>query len=365
MTLMSCEVWGMGLIWISTTAPDSIYGHLQYRKHGSVSLARTKNTVQQHVVCCWLFEFRNRPSNCQILGRKTDWSWTLLERRRFMVSESCLNATESIPSFESRKVMTQLKRQTESLSAFVDSRHRKATVDVDEQWWTMNGKWWRWLQSTRWVWRAKKEERRCFWIAKSNKRKRESTSNSLQVSSQWQIERRRIMSCLSMWHFLITLIICHCNVIGFLPSITHHPLSATSIESSKSKVKLFATKTIFAPPLISTESKIKASPPLEIVYTTDTHTLEEWLKKHATRDKKSTEQNSTLVLGFDSETIPRASFLSYGRRSHNEKEGPATLQLATLNSCLVVHLTHCQQTNLKALQRTLEDRSILKAGALR
>ena len=153
------------------------------------------------------------------------------------------------------------------------------------------------------------------------------------------------------------------NVVGFCCPPTRQPTQFTALSqmSSSSKVRLFATRTIWAPPLLSTETKEEASPPLEIVYTTDTHTLKEWLEQHATKPDQISPDNP-IILGFDTETIPRANFLSYGRRPHNEKEGPATLQLATLDSCLIVHLTHCQQTNLEPLQRILEDRSILKAG---
>ena len=136
--------------------------------------------------------------------------------------------------------------------------------------------------------------------------------------------------------------------LGFLAPICTQPLFPMA---------LFATKTILAPPLLSTEGKEGAVPALEVVYTTDTSTMEAWLEKHATPH-----DNTATILGFDSESIPRASFLSYGRRPANEREGPATLQLATLDSCLLVHLAHWPQTHLEALQCVLQDKSVLKAG---
>ena len=171
------------------------------------------------------------------------------------------------------------------------------------------------------------------------------------------------MSVLLLWLCLLLLVELPSSVIGFCcpPTTQHGPLTALT-QTSGSQVKLFATRTIWAPPLLSTETKEEASPPLEIVYTTDTLTVEHWLEKHATSDQTSQDDHGTIILGFDTETIPRANFLSYGRRPHNEKEGPATLQLATLDSCLIVHLTHCQQTNLEPLQRILQEKSILKAG---
>lgn len=190
-----------------------------------------------------------------------------------------------------------------------------------------------------------------------------------------------------------TSLACMCMCMLLPRSLWGFVVSTTTTSSGKSYMpnnnlrssskSFMATKIIQAPPLLfidgteeEEEGAAVAATELEIVYTTDTPVIEEWLQNHVQSSPQPRRDDgvprSTQILGFDTETVPRANFLPYGRRQQQQQqdgsqppEGPATLQLSTLDSCLVVHLTHClgnAKTNLDALQDVLEDASIIKAG---
>jgi len=152
-----------------------------------------------------------------------------------------------------------------------------------------------------------------------------------------------------MMQLLISLLPCLCLII--------RPANAFLLAKSNERISLSlaATKIIPVQPLLPIEgssSQETTAKSLEIVYTTDLDTIETWITDHA---------SSTSILGIDTESIPRAPWLAYGREPPNEKEGPATLQLSTLDSCLLVHLAHAPRS-IPALQDLLQNSSILKAG---
>lgn len=95
--------------------------------------------------------------------------------------------------------------------------------------------------------------------------------------------------------------------------------------------------------------------PLPVVYTNDPRRVERWLGEHVPA--------SASALGFDVESVPGVPWM----KGQVKFEGPATIQLSTPHSSLVVHLTRAwgdrRSTACPAIEALLKDETIIKAGA--
>lgn len=92
--------------------------------------------------------------------------------------------------------------------------------------------------------------------------------------------------------------------------------------------------------------------PVPVVYTNSPETISKWLSDNIPSEPS--------VLGFDVESIPHALL------RHVDFEGPATVQLATSESCLVIHLLRKtgrpSVASAPILEAVLADENIIKAG---
>eukprot|EP00978_Attheya_sp_CCMP212_P000457 scaffold907_cov55-Attheya_sp.AAC.1 len=95
--------------------------------------------------------------------------------------------------------------------------------------------------------------------------------------------------------------------------------------------------------------------PLDVVYTNDAKTIDQWLADHLPNTSGAT------VLGFDVESVPVAPWIKGVKF-----EGPATIQLSTPDACLVAHLTRPfgkrRSTACRPMEALLSDETIIKAG---
>lgn len=99
------------------------------------------------------------------------------------------------------------------------------------------------------------------------------------------------------------------------------------------------------------------APELPVLTTKDPRIIERWIDEHV----GST--NEYTILGFDSETIakppwkPERKFLP---------DGPATVQLSTTTSCIIIQLALCGDGSAsyapKILQNVINDPKIIKVG---
>eukprot|EP00550_Attheya_septentrionalis_P000603 CAMPEP_0198283570 /NCGR_PEP_ID=MMETSP1449-20131203/3143_1 /TAXON_ID=420275 /ORGANISM="Attheya septentrionalis, Strain CCMP2084" /LENGTH=326 /DNA_ID=CAMNT_0043980239 /DNA_START=128 /DNA_END=1105 /DNA_ORIENTATION=- len=113
------------------------------------------------------------------------------------------------------------------------------------------------------------------------------------------------------------------------------------------------------PPLVLTSERTSSSPhvcgTLDVVYTNDAKTIDQWLADHLSNTSGST------VLGFDVESVPVAPWIKGVKF-----EGPATIQLSTPDACLVAHLTRPfgkrRSTACRPMEALLSDETIIKAG---
>jgi len=137
------------------------------------------------------------------------------------------------------------------------------------------------------------------------------------------------------------------------------------------------------PPMTSNTDESYSSPllhkiaptPVSVTYTNDPKVVDEWLCQHVPYDG--------CFLGFDIERLPMTRVTSSSIHSSVDRQSfahAAVVQLATLNSCLVVHLVdtsnlspshgysehqyHPKHSNecAKLLKMVLEDPSVIKAG---
>ena len=95
---------------------------------------------------------------------------------------------------------------------------------------------------------------------------------------------------------------------------------------------------------------------LPITYTNDAKTLTQWLTEHCTKQNN----NEHTFLGFDVEAFPNVPWLKPANAHFTNR--PATVQLSTPTSSIVIHLTRELEV-LSPLQAMLADPTILKVGA--
>jgi len=86
--------------------------------------------------------------------------------------------------------------------------------------------------------------------------------------------------------------------------------------------------------------------PFPVVYTNDPDTTAQWIDTYVTQN----------YVGFDTESVPDAPWIS-------KEPGPATVQLSTMESSLIVHLSHCRNGKVPpALVELLHSRDVVKVG---
>jgi len=134
------------------------------------------------------------------------------------------------------------------------------------------------------------------------------------------------------------------SVKGTLPAL-EASISAPSFSNGTSFSVPYSIETVAAP--------------IPVTYTNRPSEVEQWLNDNVYYSNG----NSITALGFDVESVPNTPWF----KKKVAFEGPATVQLATPDNCLVVHLTRKfgQTTSpcVNALQGVLADPSILKVGA--
>jgi hypothetical protein len=123
--------------------------------------------------------------------------------------------------------------------------------------------------------------------------------------------------------------------------------------------RLFTTEHT-APALLPIDKSTgSGAPPLSVLCTNDPRTVEKWLTDCA----RASSGGSPLLLGFDTESVAKAGWFPERR---NLPDGPACLQLSTLESCLVVQLAQCGDGKARCapevLRVAMEDESIVKVG---
>lgn len=105
---------------------------------------------------------------------------------------------------------------------------------------------------------------------------------------------------------------------------------------------------------------------LPVTYTNDSKTLQKWLASNCI---KRSEHDQHTYLGFDVEATPNVPWRKPANREFMHR--PATVQLSTPYSSIVVHLTESERSTgmvqktsaLKPLEAMLKDPTILKVGA--
>eukprot|EP00815_Leptocylindrus_aporus_P009841 CAMPEP_0116062638 /NCGR_PEP_ID=MMETSP0322-20121206/7899_1 /TAXON_ID=163516 /ORGANISM="Leptocylindrus danicus var. apora, Strain B651" /LENGTH=350 /DNA_ID=CAMNT_0003548025 /DNA_START=259 /DNA_END=1307 /DNA_ORIENTATION=+ len=106
------------------------------------------------------------------------------------------------------------------------------------------------------------------------------------------------------------------------------------------------------PHIDPTEDGGAFAPPFPCQYTNDPATVRKWI------DQFVYNSEGCYFVGFDTESVPNAPWMT----ERGLKPGPATVQLSTTESSLVVHLTHCYGKFPDALGELLYDDEIVKVG---
>jgi len=94
----------------------------------------------------------------------------------------------------------------------------------------------------------------------------------------------------------------------------------------------------------------KFSRPFPSVYTNDPLTVQAWIQHFIYQD------SSCYFVGFDTESIPNAPWIK-----SKLAPGPATIQLSTSKSSIVIHLSYCPEIP-SALRDLMYDKNIIKVG---
>ena len=109
------------------------------------------------------------------------------------------------------------------------------------------------------------------------------------------------------------------------------------------------------PPLLQSDCfNNEGAQSLPVLVTNSPRTIEQWLSTHCGTD---------AVLGFDTESMAKAVWFS---ERAILLDGPSTVQLSTVDSCLIVHLTRYGDGTApyapEALRAVLNDSTVVKAG---
>jgi hypothetical protein len=106
------------------------------------------------------------------------------------------------------------------------------------------------------------------------------------------------------------------------------------------------------PELLST---VNLNHDLAVTYTNDPQTIKDWIDTHiiaspSDRNDEEGEASTIQVVGFDVESVPRASWIEAGAQ---HDAGPATIQISVLDAALVIQLTHRRGRYLTSLLKPL------------
>ena len=99
------------------------------------------------------------------------------------------------------------------------------------------------------------------------------------------------------------------------------------------------------------------APELPVLTTKDPRIIERWIDEHVGTS------NEYTILGFDSETIAKPPWKP---ERQSLPDGPATVQLSTTTSCIIIQLALCGDGSAsfapKILQSVINDPKIIKVG---
>ena len=102
----------------------------------------------------------------------------------------------------------------------------------------------------------------------------------------------------------------------------------------------------------------KGAPPLPVLTTKDPRTIERWLEENVYSDT-----NEYKILGFDQESIAKPPWMP---QRTSLPDGPATIQLSTPSSCIIIQLSRCgdgSATYAPAILRSIiNNPKIIKVG---
>ena len=100
------------------------------------------------------------------------------------------------------------------------------------------------------------------------------------------------------------------------------------------------------------------APPLPVLTTKDPSIIERWLE-----DNVNSDGNDYTVLGFDQESIAKPPWMP---ERISLPDGPATIQLSTPTSCIIIQLSRCGDGSAlyapEILRRVINDPKIIKVG---
>lgn len=104
------------------------------------------------------------------------------------------------------------------------------------------------------------------------------------------------------------------------------------------------------------------APELSVLTTDNPREMEQWIADNQI-PRAGNSESSSIVLGFDSETIAKPIW--FPERAHLP-DGPAMVQLSTLDSCLVVRLSQCGDGSARhaptVIRELINDANVIKAG---
>jgi len=102
---------------------------------------------------------------------------------------------------------------------------------------------------------------------------------------------------------------------------------------------------------------IVGAPELPVLTTKDPRIIERWIDEHVGTS------NEYTILGFDSESIAKPPWKP---KRQSLPDGPATVQLSTTTSCIIIQLALCGDGSAsfapKILQSVINDPKIIKVG---
>lgn len=103
------------------------------------------------------------------------------------------------------------------------------------------------------------------------------------------------------------------------------------------------------------------APPLPVLTTRDPKIIERWLEENV--PAFSSDQNTYSVIGFDQESIAKPPWKPERAKL---PDGPATVQLSTPTSCLIIQLSCCGDGSAlhapAALREVINNERIIKCG---
>ncbi|KAL3801014.1 hypothetical protein HJC23_002307 [Cyclotella cryptica] len=104
------------------------------------------------------------------------------------------------------------------------------------------------------------------------------------------------------------------------------------------------------------------APEIPVLTTKDSRIIQRWLEEHVP-SYSAPNKNSCSILGFDVESISKPPWMP---ERASLPDGPATIQLSTPGSCLIVQLSQCGDGSAlyapSVLRDVINNRNIIKVG---